>query len=627
MRKIILPFIFIFLFVIGVLLLIAPAQAASTITVTTTSDIIASDGMCSLREAVIAANTDSPFSDCPGGSGADTINFSPSLSSTAIFTLTLTGANEDSALAGDLDILGSLTINGNGSNYTIFDGNKTDRIFDIRPGAHVTISGVTVRNGSLTNSNEGSGIRVMGSFTFTDSTITSNQGGGIFNNGGEMVLTTIDITNNTGGYGLSNQNQAHLTYNGGLIEGNQGGGIYNYTSTVTLANLFINNNSGSGVTNTGATISHLTIDDSTISNNSTAQNGGGILNSGVGAIASITTTSIRSNSASVAGGGAFNNGIMSISNSTLSQNQARTGGGIDHYGGNLSLINDTLSGNSVLDNGGGLYNRAAAVLTNLTINANTANGAGTGGNIFNDTASLSVKNTIVADSDIDGNCFNSDGFINSLGNNLESADTCGFNAAGDVVNTQPMLGPLQNNGGQTDTEALLAGSPAINAGTNTDCPSTDQRGVNRPQGITCDIGAYELVDGNQADIAITVVDASDPVLVGDLITYTLTISNAGPDSAQNIILTDNLPLGVSFLSAVPTQGSCYQAGGVVSCNLGNLPNEGNAQVKLTVNGDVPGLVTNSMDITADTPDPDLLNNTTNIQTTIYMWIFLPFINK
>ena len=627
MRKIILPFIFIFLFVIGVLFLIAPAQAASTITVTTTSDIIASDGMCSLREAVIAANTDSPFNDCPGGSGADTINFSPSLSSTAIFTLTLTGANEDSALTGDLDILGSLTINGNGSNYTIFDGNKTDRIFDIRPGAHVTISGVTVRNGSLTNSNEGSGIRVMGSFTFTDSTITSNQGGGIFNNGGEMVLTTIDITNNTGGYGLSNQNQAHLTYNGGLIEGNQGGGIYNYTSTVTLANLFINNNSGSGVTNTGATISHLTIDDSTISNNSTAQNGGGILNSGVGAIASITTTSIRSNSASVAGGGAFNNGIMSISNSTLSQNQARTGGGIDHYGGNLSLINDTLSGNSVLDNGGGLYNRAAAVLTNLTINANTANGAGTGGNIFNDTASLSVINTIVADSDIDGNCFNSDGFINSLGNNLESADTCGFNAAGDFVNTQPMLGPLQNNGGQTDTEALLAGSPAINAGTNTDCPSTDQRGVNRPQGITCDIGAYELVDGNQADIAITVVDASDPVLVGDLITYTLTISNAGPDSAQNIILTDNLPLGVSFLSAVPTQGSCYQAGGVVSCNLGNLPNEGNAQVKLTVNGDVPGLVTNSMDITADTPDPDLLNNTTNIQTTIYMWIFLPFINK
>ena len=627
MRKIILPFIFIFLFVIGVLFLIAPAQAASTITVTTTSDIIASDGMCSLREAVIAANTDSPFNDCPGGSGADTINFSPSLSSTAIFTLTLTGANEDSALTGDLDILGSLTINGNGSNYTIFDGNKTDRIFDIRPGAHVTISGVTVRNGSLTNSNEGSGIRVMGSFTFTDSTITSNQGGGIFNNGGEMVLTTIDITNNTGGYGLSNQNQAHLTYNGGLIEGNQGGGIYNYTSTVTLANLFINNNSGSGVTNTGATISHLTIDDSTISNNSTAQNGGGILNSGVGAIASITTTSIRSNSASVAGGGAFNNGIMSISNSTLSQNQARTGGGIDHYGGNLSLINDTLSGNSVLDNGGGLYNRAAAVLTNLTINANTANGAGTGGNIFNDTASLSVINTIVADSDIDGNCFNSDGFINSLGNNLESADTCGFNAAGDVVNTQPMLGPLQNNGGQTDTEALLAGSPAINAGTNTDCPSTDQRGVNRPQGITCDIGAYELVDGNQADIAITVVDASDTVLVGDLITYTLTISNAGPDSAQNIILTDNLPLGVSFLSAVPTQGSCYQAGGVVSCNLGNLPNEGNAQVKLTVNGDVPGLVTNSMDITADTPDPDLLNNTTNIQTTIYMWIFLPFINK
>jgi len=85
------------------------------------------------------------------------------------------------------------------------------------------------------------------------------------------------------------------------------------------------------------------------------------------------------------------------------------------------------------------------------------------------------------------------GTITSLGHNLESADPCAFAATGDLSNTNPLLGPLADNGGKTLTLALLPGSPAINAGTNVGCPATDQRGVPRPQFGTCDIGAYEFV--------------------------------------------------------------------------------------------------------------------------------------
>ena len=91
------------------------------------------------------------------------------------------------------------------------------------------------------------------------------------------------------------------------------------------------------------------------------------------------------------------------------------------------------------------------------------------------------------------NCTDSSGVaIRSNGHNLDSETSCGFTAAGDISNTDPLLGPLQDNGGRTWTHALLPGSPAINQGTNSTCPATDQRGIARPQMGICDIGAYEL---------------------------------------------------------------------------------------------------------------------------------------
>jgi len=447
------------------------ASASTIITVTTTTDVIADDGQCSLREAVIAANTDTGTGGCPAGSGSDTINFSPALSIPAIFKLTLTGANEDNAATGDLDLIGILIIQGTKADKIIIDGNDTDRVFEIRPGATIIISGVTISNG-----NPGSGA-----------------------NGGGIMVTG------------------------------------------------------------GTPRAKLTLVDSTVSNN-TSTNGGGIQNLGNGASTIIENTQISSNSAATAGGGVSNTGVLTLLNSTLNQNQARTGGGIDHSGFSLNLTNVTISNNIASDDGGGIYNRADALLLNVTLAGNTTNNPDTGGSIFNDTASLSIKNSIVADSNGNGNCFNSEGFINSQGHNLESANTCGFTATGDLVNTNPLLDILQDNGGSTFTHALLNGSRAIDGGDNTGCPKTDQRDYSRPADgdgngtVVCDIGAYEL-DGIPATPTATATSTpiSQPV---DTLTPTLTPTpNATDTPVHSVTPSTALPTSTPLPPTAPCSGA------------------------------------------------------------------------
>jgi hypothetical protein len=111
-------------------------------------------------------------------------------------------------------------------------------------------------------------------------------------------------------------------------------------------------------------------------------------------------------------------------------------------------------------------------------------------------SSPTLTNTIIANSGSGGDCFNDTSTLNAASsNNLiqDSLVACGLTNGvnGDIIGQDPALGALANNGGFTQTHALLAGSPAIDAGTNTGCPATDQRGITRPQGARCDIGAYE----------------------------------------------------------------------------------------------------------------------------------------
>ncbi len=177
------------------------------------------------------------------------------------------------------------------------------------------------------------------------------------------------------------------------------------------------------------------------------------------------------NGDSGSGGGIFNGGTLNLTNSTVSGNSATSGGGILNAGtGTLNLTNSTVSGNSATNSGGGILNGGDATLANTIVAGNSAPTNPDAQGRF-----ASQGHNLI------GNTTGSSGWVDS-----------------DLQDVDPLLGLLQNNGGTTDTHALLPGSPAIDSGTNTGCPATDQRGVARPNDgdkngtATCDIGSFEF---------------------------------------------------------------------------------------------------------------------------------------
>jgi cysteine-rich repeat protein/predicted outer membrane repeat protein len=277
----------------------------------------------------------------------------------------------------------------------------------------------------------------------------TGDGGAIrVNTGDTLNLSDCVVTNNDAG-----------DRNGGAIENNSG--------TVSIDNCIISNNAA---TDGGAIQSpgDLTINDSTFSGNSTKAGGGG-------------------------GGGAIvGAGDIIIANSTFSGNSADNNGGAIATAGTMSISNSTFSGNSVgvADSGGALSTNGTITINNSTFSGNEA---GMGGGIsVGGGGTLTVKNTIIADNS-GGNCT---GTLTSGGNNIDSGTSCALAGAGDLSSTDPLLGPLQDNGGPTETHALQSGSPAIDTGSCTDTDgfdvSQDQRGSERPAGNGCDIGAFEV---------------------------------------------------------------------------------------------------------------------------------------
>jgi len=429
-----------------------PSLRGATITVTTIND----NGPGSLRQALADA------------ANFDTIDFSSSLNGQ---TITLT--------SGELVVDKHLTINGPGNNRLTVDANQASRVFRILPQRDVTISGLTITNGSAPPANR--------------------VGGGIYNDHGALTLNNCTISSNVavqgGGGGIYNDGSggsAMLTITNCTINGNSawpGGGIYNYLGTVTITNSTLSGNLDTGSNAGGAIINQgtLTITGSTFSGNSSTS-GGAIYNAGFNLAAistlAITNSTFSGNSAS-RGGGIYNDfaAMATMSNCTFSGNSA---GGPDNviYNGTggaifnaqaLTMINCTVSGNSATIHGGGVYNGInGSAVGLLKIGGTILNAGPSGENIYNDTSFYNAT-------------------VTSLGYNLSSDDGGGYlTATGDRSNTNPRLGPLQDNGGPTFTHLPAANSPAIDAGGPT--LWTDQRGPGfvRIVNDRPDIGALEV---------------------------------------------------------------------------------------------------------------------------------------
>lgn len=232
-----------------------------------------------------------------------------------------------------------------------------------------------------------------------------------------------------------------------------------------------------------------------------ASGGGGIFINPAGTLELVDSTVSHNASLNQAGGIRIDTS-GTIINSTISHNRAGgmvsplplgtepapltgKGGGVDIRGRDVLIINSTIVHNEAPQAGGGIHFSPAYTDTAPDLITDLAPEA---------VGELFLINTIVALNHSDfgpDNCRTEVGFITSLGNNLDSDDTCSLTHPGDLVFTDPRIDALGDHGGPTDTHALLEGSPAVDSGSDKRCALTDQRGVERPQGAGCDIGAFE----------------------------------------------------------------------------------------------------------------------------------------
>jgi CSLREA domain-containing protein len=422
------------------ILLASPAWAAA-ITVNTTANELNSDGDCSLREAVEAANTNAAVDGCAAGSGSelDTIEFAVGRGQ----TITLAGVRLD--IQDDA----GLTINGQKKNITIRGSGAsqvpsiTPTLFVVDPGTVFNLKNLTVADAHSTHfsgalNNDRGNVKVINS-TFSGNSAIEFNGGGIANFG---TLTVINST--------FSENSA----------GSIGGAILNDPGCCDGGTLKVIN--------------------STFSGNSATHAGGAIINNAGGTL-TVSNSTFSGNSAggSNGGGGIANDGTLNVSKSTFSENSA---GGLG--GAILTSCSSEACG--------------ALTVSNSTFSGNSAAGSNGGGGIHSVFSTTTLKNTIIANSTQGGDCtIGEGGTIVDRGFNLIEDGSC--LTAASSRSGDPLLGALAENGGPTQTMALQEGSPAIDKGKAFGA-TTDQRGLPRPadfplirnRGDGSDVGAYEV---------------------------------------------------------------------------------------------------------------------------------------
>ena len=520
------------------------APAAVSILVTTTTDELNSDGDCSLREAIRAANLNVVVDACPAGSAASADIIT--LQSAATYSFSQAGT-DDTAIDGDLDIAGDLILKG--ANATVQAGTTTangiDRVFQVLSGNEVAMEALTIRHGRT--SSFGAGIRTAGDLTLEDVTVTlntstGNVGGGIAVEAGSLTLINSTVSSNTaatvgGGLALLG---GSLTMVGGAISSNtantdRGGGLWVGTNGgASLLNCTISGNTAD--TNGGGIYNENNLDlfGCTIHSNQAGTPGGGV-GGGIYNLDSLTIkhSTIRDNDADDSAGINNDGGVMNIKNSTISGNQAISAGGLrNQNSGVANLVNTTVSSNSATAGAGGIANGSGSTLnlSSVTIAFNAADSDasdfGDGGGL-NNAATVVMRNSLLGentDGTVTGNKHHdcTGGFTSAGYNLIENTTGCaiGGDTTGNVTGIDPNLAAVASNGGRTQTNAFPTGAPPHNAGNPAGCLDhngsailEDQRDGARLN--RCDQGAFEFaaclvigdVDGDGD------VDGSDLALV------------------------------------------------------------------------------------------------------------------
>lgn len=483
----------------------AQPTLGTTYRITEFADDAVVNGNCTLREAIAAANTNTAVDDCrPGSSSAtDRITLLP-----GVYPLDLSSLQvEDDALTGDLDVSGDLIISGLTPQHTVIDGGgeaANQRVFDVRQ-ARLALRSLTVSGGNARLENGGL-VLVTGN-AVADAELEATDvdfRAGAANSGGALAIGTSALV--TLRYSVIDDNAATL----------YGGGIANFSGTLELIHSRVSGNTAGSDGGGIYALSAFRLDESKVLDNAATGEGmgggegGGIFASGG---CEIEYTVIRGNRSAEGAGVWFADNPCEIRQSALIDNVARLRGG-----GLLALTDgfvrrSTVAFNEAPNGGGALVAAGATLFDHVTMVANV------GGGLVNEGAAFSEV-SLFADN-VGGNCVGME--ANAFGAfNLEDADTCGLVDSAqfpNFPNTEPLLGPLAENGGPTPTMALLPGSPAIDGATTeiqAGCEnSPDQRGYprGRPRqdGATpvyfCDIGAYEVVDPHRVDSLLDEPDA------------------------------------------------------------------------------------------------------------------------
>lgn len=519
---------------------------------------------------------------------------------------------------------------GAGEAATTLSG-AASRAITVNAGVQVTLDSLTLSNGPVSSGgaiwNDGTLSVLRASVTQT-SAGAAGIGGGIYNNG---ALTVEDTTVSAGvaqtGGGLYNDSAGSAVLTRVTIDGNQasleGGGIFNDGSLTLIQSVVQNNSTTAAATTLGAGISNngiITIESTSVAANTTSGYGvgGGIYTRGQ---LEMRNSVVASNSA--AEGGGINNeppGRAVLARVTIRANDALSGGGVfNSSSAGFSASESAIVSNSADNFGGGVANSIAGrlIFGNVTIGDNhTLAGLGIGLDIADGPGFVSLSNVAIVSNTVSGfaqpagagvrvgigaqvamtgtllahngtaDCaVDQNGALVSFGNNLAAGLDCvGLNLPTDRLNLDPRLGQLRL-ADATYTYPLLRDSPAIDAfGPGAGCPTIDQRGLARPQGVACDIGPREAT---AIDLSVSAQASTPATALGTPVSFVAELHNTSALTATGAALTADIPASLSGATCATSQGTCVIAGGLMHADLQALP--AGAKATVTLNG-VPSQV-------------------------------------